>query len=118
MVSLAYEAVRKRHTHSPIAECLSTVVRLWPGHVQRMDRICLTPNFERYVELSITINDPYLPIELLEVDQLGTLGARVDRIHYRPVARRTLGVRNKVKQGNSHSLGQLGHGKPSVENYL
>jgi hypothetical protein len=77
-----------------------------------MDRICLTPDFERYVEFSITINDPYIPIELLEVDQLGTLGARVDCIHYRPVARRTLGVGDKVKQRNSHSLGNWGMENP------
>jgi hypothetical protein len=51
-----------------------------------MDRICTTPNFERYVELGITINNPFLPIETLDVDQLGTLGARVDCIHYIPVA--------------------------------
>ena len=86
MVSLAYEALRIYRTHSPIAVCVSTVICLWPGHVQRMNRICLTPNFERYVELGITINDPCLPIELREVDQLGTLGARVDCIHYIPVA--------------------------------
>jgi len=59
-----------------------------------MDRICMTTNFERYVELSIAINDPCLPIEIRDVDQLGTLGARVDCIHYIPVAERTLGVRD------------------------
>jgi hypothetical protein len=94
MVSLTYDALRRRHTHSPKAECFSFVICLWPGHVQRMDRICMTPNFERHVELSITINDPCLPIEPRDVDQLGTLGARIDCIHYRPVAQSTPGVRD------------------------
>jgi len=85
-----------------------------------MDRICTTTDFKRYVELSITINDPGLPVERRDVDQLGTLGARVDCIHYIPVVQRTLGVRDTGKKwyANSHSLGQLGHGKPSIENHL
>lgn len=86
VVSIAYEALYRDHTHSPIAVRVSTVICLCLGHVQRMDRICTTPNFERYVELSITINDPCLPIEIRDVDQLGTLGARVDCIHHIPVA--------------------------------
>ena len=59
-----------------------------------MDRICNTANLERYIELSITIDNPYIPIELRDVDQLGTLGTRVDCIHYIPVAQCTLSVRD------------------------
>ena len=98
MVSLAYEAMRRRHTHSPEAVCISVVICRWLGHVQRMDRICTTSNLERYIELSITINNPCIPMELRDVDQLGTLGARVDCIHYIPVAQRTLGVRDTGKK--------------------
>jgi hypothetical protein len=97
MVSLAYEAMRRRHTHSPEAECLSIVICQWLGHVQRMDRICTTPNLERYIELGITINNPYIPIEDRDVDHLGTLDARVDCIYYIPVAQRTLSVRDTGK---------------------
>ena len=80
----------------------------------------MTPNFERYVEFSITINDPCFPIKLRDVGQFGTLCARVDCIHYIPVAWRTPAVRDTGEKydGKSHSLGQLGHGKPSVKNYL
>ena len=85
-VSLVYEALLRDRTHSPKAIRVSTVVRLCLGHVQRMDRICNTPNFERYVELSVTINDPCFPIEIGDVLQLGTFGTRVDCIHYIPVA--------------------------------
>ena len=93
----AYEGLQGRHTHTPKAECLSIVINLWLGHVQRMDRICIPSHFERYVELSITINHPYIPTEVREVIQLGTLGARVDCIHYIPVAQRKLGVRDTGK---------------------
>ena len=68
MVSLAYDALRRRHTYSPDAECLSIVIYLWLAQVQRMDWICNTPNFERYIELSITINDPCFPMELRDVE--------------------------------------------------
>jgi hypothetical protein len=80
-----------------------------------MDRICTTPNFERYVELSITINDPCFPIEFWDVDQLGTLSARVDCIHYIPVAQRTLGVRDtggKIGRGIATHSGNCGMENP------
>jgi hypothetical protein len=98
MVSLAYEAMRRRHTHSPVAEYVSFVIYPWHGHVQRMDRICIAPNLERYIDLSITINNPCIPMVLRDVNQLGTLGARVDCIHYIPVAQCTLGVRDTGKK--------------------
>ncbi len=94
LVSLVHGTLRGRYTHSPITKCASGVICLLPGHVQRMDRICLTRDFERHVQFSITINDPNFPIELLTADQLGTLGTRVDRIHDITVAQRMLGVRN------------------------
>jgi hypothetical protein len=59
-----------------------------------MNRICTASNFERYVELSFTINDPRLPMEIRNVDQLGTLDARIYCIYYIPVAQRTLWVRD------------------------
>ena len=63
-----------------------------------MDRICAASNFERHVELSITINDPFILIELRDVEILGTLGARVDCIHYIPVKYPTLGIRAMGKK--------------------
>ena len=77
--------MRRCRTHSPETDCLS-IVSQWLGHIQRMDRICNTPNLERYIKLNITINNPYNPIEGRDVDQFGTLGARVDCIYYIPVA--------------------------------
>jgi len=50
-----------------------------------MDRICTASNFERHFELSISINDPFILIELRDVEILGTPGARVDCVHYIPV---------------------------------
>jgi len=111
MVSPAYAALWRNHTHSPKAKCLSTVICLWPGHVQRMDRKCTTPNFERYVELSITINNPCIPVERWDVDQLGTLGARIDCIHYISVAQRKVGVR-KLSRGIATHLGIWGMENP------
>jgi hypothetical protein len=92
LVSLAHRALQRRHTHSPIAKRLSVSTYLLPTHVKRMDRIGLTPNFERHVDLSTAINNPDIPVEGRDVDQLGTLDARVDCIHDRPVACRTLGL--------------------------
>ena len=88
MVSLAYEVVQRRLTHSPEAICLSIVICRCLGHVQRMDRICNTRNLERYIELNITIKNPYIATVVGDVNHMGTLGARVECIHYIPVVQR------------------------------
>ena len=46
-------------------------------HVEWVDRIRLTTNQERHVDLSITINDPDVPAKGLNVRQLSTLGTGV-----------------------------------------
>jgi hypothetical protein len=114
LVSLVHGTLRGRHTHRSITKCASAVICLLPGHVQRMDRIRLTPDFERHVQFSITINDPNFSIELLTADQLGTLGTRVDRIHDITVAQRMLGVRNTrgKREGIKTHLGNWGMEKP------
>ena len=107
----AYQVLRRPHTHSPKAICIPIVICRWLGHVQRMDRICNAPNFERHIDLGITIYDPRIPIELRDINQLGPLGARVDCIHHIPVAQRTLGVSKIGRRITTHS-GNCGKENP------
>jgi hypothetical protein len=55
-----------------------------------MNRIRLTPNFEGHVDLSRAINDIDIPTKGRDIEQLGALSARVDRIHNIPVERPAL----------------------------
>ena len=61
VVNLAHRTLRRRHTHSTIAKRIAVKSHLFPGHIERMDRIRLTPDFERHVDLSCAINDPDIP---------------------------------------------------------
>jgi hypothetical protein len=90
-VGLTHQAQERYYTHSPIASGFSVVIYHFPAHVKRVDRVRLAPDFECHVDLSIAINAPDIPAEGRNVDQLGTLDARVDCIHDIPDARRMLG---------------------------
>ena len=47
--------------HIPTTIAISVIICLLSGHIERMNRIELTPDFERQADLGWAINDPDTP---------------------------------------------------------
>ena len=97
-VSPAHRALLRRYTHSPITINISVGIYVFLGHIKRVDRRGLAPNFECHIDLSIAINDPDITTKEREILQVCALSARVDCIRDIPVARAKLGVREYKKR--------------------
>jgi len=63
LVSVYRIEVRKCNTHCPIADILSIVVLALSAQVKRVDRECLTPDFNRHVDLRSAVKNPNVPVE-------------------------------------------------------